>query len=92
MNTASRMESTGVSGKIHISTAVQERLVIANKNWAVPREDKVIAKGKGRMDTYWLQISASSSDGARSSDGQITDGSNSELFLSPNSHVESKLK
>jgi 3'5'-cyclic nucleotide phosphodiesterase len=26
------------------------------QNWVTPREDKIVAKGKGKMQTYWLEI------------------------------------
>jgi len=55
------MESTGIKGKIQISAATNERLVRAGKEWTVPREEKVVAKGKGTMSTFWLQLSSKAS-------------------------------
>ena len=47
VNTASRMESNGAPEKIHISEQTAEKLREAGKNdWFVPREDKIVAKGK----------------------------------------------
>lgn len=60
------MESTGIKGKIQISAATNERIVQAGKEWTVPRDEKVVAKGKGALSTFWLQISSQASD-ARSS-------------------------
>ena len=55
LNTAARMESTGSPGKIHISEATAELLRTANKeSWIIPRSEKVSAKGKGTMQTYWI--------------------------------------
>jgi class 3 adenylate cyclase len=55
MNTASRMESNGLPGKIHISQETARLLIAAGKeHWVVPREEKVVAKGKGELQTYWL--------------------------------------
>ncbi|MEE4248855.1 MAG: adenylate/guanylate cyclase domain-containing protein, partial [Kangiellaceae bacterium] len=55
MNTASRMESTGMRGKIQVSQETADRLITAGKtNWITPREDKVKAKGKGDMQTFWV--------------------------------------
>ena len=55
VNTASRMESTSVAGRIQISQATADLLEKGRKgNWFSPREDKVLAKGKGHMQTYWL--------------------------------------
>lgn len=55
VNTASRMESTGVSNQIHISEETARLLSEAGKsNWLTPRSDKIKAKGKGELSTYWL--------------------------------------
>jgi hypothetical protein len=49
------MESTGMRGKIHVSQDTADRLINAGKtNWITPREDKVFAKGKGEMQTFWV--------------------------------------
>lgn len=54
-NTASRIESTGKPGKIHLSAETAELLITAGKDsWVVKREDCVQAKGKGDLHTYWL--------------------------------------
>lgn len=55
VNTASRMESTGVRNQIHISEETARLLTEAGKsNWLTPRSDKIKAKGKGELSTYWL--------------------------------------
>ncbi|CAB9519207.1 Receptor-type guanylate cyclase gcy [Seminavis robusta] len=57
VNTASRMESNGVKAKIHCSEATAEALRKAGKtNWLLPREDKIVAKGKGEMQTYFVEV------------------------------------
>jgi hypothetical protein len=51
------MESTGQKNKIHISQATAAFLVEGGKeHWFVPREKLVTAKGKGEMQTYWINI------------------------------------
>ena len=56
VNTASRMESTGESGKVQISQETADELITKGKvHWLRPRETKVTAKGKGEMITYWLE-------------------------------------
>lgn len=56
INTASRMESTGQAGKIQLSEETAELLRIDNKgSWLKMREDKVAAKGKGTLRTYWAE-------------------------------------
>ena len=55
VNTASRMESTGMSNRIQISQSTAQLLLEAGKGaWIVPREDLVHAKGKGSVQTYWV--------------------------------------
>lgn len=56
------MESTGMKNRIQLSLATAELLSEAGKDWTVPREEKVIAKGKGEMQTFWLKM-PSRSDG-----------------------------
>ncbi|KAL7572962.1 hypothetical protein ACA910_007464 [Epithemia clementina (nom. ined.)] len=57
MNTASRMESTGIREKIQISQETADLLIAAGKkSWIRPREDIVAPKGKGEMRTYWLEV------------------------------------
>jgi class 3 adenylate cyclase len=52
VNTASRMESNGVKGKIHCSQTTADALISAGRSqWLTAREDKITAKGKGEMQT-----------------------------------------
>jgi len=61
VNTAARMESTGIKSKIHISQETADLLISHGKDdWITKREEKVVAKGKGEMQTYWLNIADSS--------------------------------
>ena len=54
MNTASRMESTGEPGRIQVSAATMQ-LLRAGGRHELQYRGKVAAKGKGELDTYWLQ-------------------------------------
>lgn len=55
VNTAARMESTGLRNKIHISQETADLLREAGKgHWVEERGDLVVAKGKGALQTYWL--------------------------------------
>lgn len=67
VNTASRMESNGVRNKIHISSETADQLQISGKShWLIPREEKIVAKGKGEMSTFWLEIKMQSGNSATS--------------------------
>lgn len=55
MNTAARMESTGLSGMIQASSYTADLIIQSGRqNWVVPRPDLVEAKGKGKLQTYWI--------------------------------------
>ncbi len=82
MNIASRMESTGQVNKIHVSKETADLLINAGKSdWVDQRNDQVVIKGKGEMQTYWVKplkpskrkTSSCSSDEARSSNGHTVD-------------------
>jgi Adenylate and Guanylate cyclase catalytic domain len=56
VNTASRMETTGMRNRVHISQETAQLLIDAGKeNWIRKRDDAVEARGKGTLSTYWLQ-------------------------------------
>lgn len=55
MNTAARMESTCIRGRIQLSAETAEHLKGSHKeHWISPRDDLVKAKGKGELHTFWL--------------------------------------
>ncbi|CAB9526583.1 Receptor-type guanylate cyclase gcy [Seminavis robusta] len=59
VNTAARMESTGIRNKIQVSQSTYDLIVEGGKAaWAKPRPDKVEAKGKGMLQTYFINPSA----------------------------------
>lgn len=67
VNTASRLESTGKAGKIQVSEETADLLIAAGKgHWLRPREEKVTAKGKGELTTYWLDKREASHAGSKS--------------------------
>jgi 3'5'-cyclic nucleotide phosphodiesterase/Adenylate and Guanylate cyclase catalytic domain len=52
-----RADSTGIKEKIQLSESTATLLRDAGKgHWVVPRADKITAKGKGEMQTYWLEM------------------------------------
>eukprot|EP00980_Cylindrotheca_fusiformis_P024777 scaffold12447_cov95-Cylindrotheca_fusiformis.AAC.1 len=59
MNTAARMESTSARSRIQVSQATANMLVASGfSNWISPRTNKILVKGKGEMQTYWLKTKA----------------------------------
>ena len=49
--------------KIHISKETADLIIEAGKqHWVRPRETKIHAKGKGKLQTYWLEIKPGSKD------------------------------
>ncbi|XP_074414789.1 uncharacterized protein LOC113460010 isoform X2 [Zonotrichia albicollis] len=53
VNTASRMESTSLPQKIHISSATYEAL-LTDDAYEIELRGEIEVKGKGKMKTYWL--------------------------------------
>ena len=52
MNIASRMESTGVPGRIHVTKDV---VAFAEHEFIFESRGKVLVKGKGEMATFFLK-------------------------------------
>eukprot|EP00980_Cylindrotheca_fusiformis_P001367 scaffold343_cov94-Cylindrotheca_fusiformis.AAC.3 len=58
MNTAARMEQSGERNRIQLSQATADMLTEAGlASWITPRSSRIYVKGKGDMQTYWLQKS-----------------------------------
>eukprot|EP00980_Cylindrotheca_fusiformis_P021046 scaffold8060_cov110-Cylindrotheca_fusiformis.AAC.4 len=59
MNTAARMESTSERNRIQVSHVTADLLVASGlSTWVIPRNGMVLVKGKGEMQTYWLNTTA----------------------------------
>ena len=55
MNTCSRLESSSQRGRVLCSKETAELIKKAGKEaWVEKRVDNVFAKGKGQMETYWV--------------------------------------
>jgi hypothetical protein len=83
VNTAARIESTGERSRIHLSKECADLIVAAGKSeWVKPRDTMVTAKGKGRLQTYWLNASLGSSvnnERKGNKDSDIIRGTEDEL-------------
>jgi class 3 adenylate cyclase len=82
VNTTARMESNGLRNKIHISQETADLLAGSGKgHWITPRAEKVVAKGKGELQTYWLNLRGDSSKSQQSTCSSVSDGVLSETLL-----------
>jgi class 3 adenylate cyclase len=88
MNTASRMESTGKRDRIQISQETADLLCAAGKaNWITPREEKVVAKGKGELQTYWLAVGSTKDKSETASESVSSNGDVEHIFPQGNLSV-----
>jgi len=75
MNTAARMESNGQGSKIHMSSETAELLMASGKqSWIRQREDKIVAKGKGELTTFWLELGSLKRTESHYSEGASVSG------------------
>ena len=82
------MESNGIKGKIHISESTATELIAMDcSSWLTPREDKVHAKGKGLMQTYWVLVPEESRARLSSSNGSSTQGDSTRAEDDPESII-----
>lgn len=87
VNTAARMESTGERGRIQLSRSTADLIIAAGKDrWVIPREDAVAAKGKGIMQTYWLEIGGAPAAMTDSTTG-LTEESQPDVSSDPRTSV-----
>lgn len=57
VNTAARMESSGMRDRIQVSESTARLLQDAGEGeWLTPRSDPVVVKGKGTLSLYWLDV------------------------------------
>ncbi|XP_067214413.1 soluble guanylate cyclase 89Db-like [Linepithema humile] len=56
VNTASRMQTTSLPGKVHISSST--KALLSRGRYHTESRGVVWVKGKGDMETYWLQSAA----------------------------------
>nr|BAE20803.1 unnamed protein product [Mus musculus] len=54
VNTASRMESTGLPYRIHVSQSTVQALLSLDEGYKIDVRGQTELKGKGLEETYWL--------------------------------------
>jgi hypothetical protein len=85
MNRASRIETSGRAGRVHMSTETADLLISSGKgDWVSKREDIVNLKGIGHVSTFWLNIRSEGTIGTEDlsdSVSSISAGSNKEMKL-----------
>ena len=95
VNTASRMESTGKRGKIQISQSTANLVIEADReHWLTARKDKVVAKGKGQLSTYYVDPTkkrGSSFDSGSEHQGDVTTTGSLLGFEGPMKSVHDRL-
>ena len=80
MNTASRIENSGVPNRIHVSQEYADLLIVAGKTkWLSKREDEIVAKGKGVLQTYWLHLGGGSGSTRSSLDAVSVSGGGDDM-------------
>jgi class 3 adenylate cyclase len=88
MNTASRIESTGERHRVHISKQTADLLIAAGKtHWVKPRDETIVAKGLGELETFWLVLGKERSEEGTS----LTTSDAGNSFREPISSTESGL-
>jgi class 3 adenylate cyclase len=74
MNTTARVESTSLPGRVQLSKDTAELVMKGGKgHWLEERKDRVSAKGKGEIETYWLKATFYQQNATRSTSGSIVD-------------------
>jgi hypothetical protein len=68
------MESTGERNKIQVSQATADALTKAGKShWLTARSDVVKAKGKGVLQTFWVDPTRTPDDNGSSGGSDVSD-------------------
>ena len=79
VNTAARMESNGVIGRIQCSQETADELILVGKTqWLTPREGGIDAKGKGRLQTYFVDLTSAKSAASSASRSASDEGTNAD--------------
>jgi hypothetical protein len=73
------METTGYPSRIQASQKTADLLRQAGKDsWVTPRQDLIVAKGKGEMQTFWIELPTSQRSKRKSEISSISSRSRDE--------------
>lgn len=76
VNTAARMQTTSMPGKIHISTTTRQHLP---DQYVTEPRGLVTVKGKGEMETFWLLEDAAVEEQIPSANGAAEATTNTDI-------------
>jgi hypothetical protein len=89
MNMASRMESNGQKNKVHLSAETAKLLSDAGlSHRVVPRADLIDCKGKGLVQTYWLDLGSSSDSHASSYASSVKSATSNDTPIDVNPEID----
>jgi len=90
VNTAARMESHGKPKCIHVSEETAELLRGHGRGaWLTKREDLVEAKGKGKLQTYWVRATSAAASNSGSERSSHTKSSHESKAVSEMDDMDS---
>jgi class 3 adenylate cyclase len=95
VNTAARMESNGVVGRIQCSQETADELIAAGRpQWVTKREGGIEAKGKGMLQTYFVDMTSTKSIATSSagSDDESDDAAEENLDNATEENLGDQLK
>lgn len=89
MNMAARMESNGQKNKVHLSADTAKLLIDSGlADRVIQRADLVDCKGKGLVQTYWLELGSSSDSHASSYASSVQSATSNETPIDVNPEVD----
>lgn len=87
------MESTGLPDKIQVSQKTADLLIAGGKeSWLAAREEPVSAKGKGQLQTYWLERRSRSASNSACSDDVSSDLEERQLPFHHGAAIDPKIQ
>jgi class 3 adenylate cyclase len=80
MNTCARVETSGQKNRIHASKEAATQICeFGKEHWVKARNEVIVAKGKGEIQTYWIELNSENANTVVTENS----GSNESVHLSP---------